>query len=164
LKLAADDALTKANNAELALKAFGDKCLAEGVSAAEPVKPPIPVKAGTWVVYLQIRKNSKTQEAVATEISNELQASGKCKVEGIERLGIGPARRELRYFNKDQREAAEQILDLITVEPKPVLHYINRYEKTDPTHIPSHFEIWFEPDPANAPHSTKPASGVKASD
>ena len=80
-------------------------------------------------------------------MKQDMEASGKCKVPGIEALGIGPANRELRYFRREQGQAAEYIADIMARSGvKPTVQYIDRYEKTDRKQaVPSHFEIWFEP-------------------
>jgi hypothetical protein len=116
--------------------------------AAAPVPQPAPPPTSTPSVatdikprvYFHIRDDN--QRAAATQMQARLQTAGYI-VPGIQKLDVGPAVSELRYFKAGDQADAQTIAAALAV-PNLVVKRIPGYETS--TQIrPHHFELWLAP-------------------
>jgi hypothetical protein len=115
---------------------------AAGVTAPEMERVRTSATAASARIYLHIR--DERQRSAAERLAIAIRAPDR-DMPGIERLDVGPARSELRYFRSSDKAEAEELAaqlraDGVAVETKLVAGYEDSRRIS-----PRQFEVWLAP-------------------
>lgn len=116
--------------------------IAELEQALSP-SPSTAFRAATPRIYIHIREEG--QRPGARQVAEFL--AGTWTVPGIERLDVGPASTELRYFRRQEQAEAEEIGRAIRSRGVPVeVRYVPGFETSSRVRLRT-YELWFSPSP-----------------